>query len=223
MQSLLQNRRLKSRILSRRDQEVQGSEQIPDKNNNNNNTNDEGASLLLVHSNGDDSTNPRSWSLFHRSRAFLLIWLLVFTQGWISTASSNVTRPASQSYGVSETAETLTTALFFLGLALGALFAGPLSETFGRNAVYLVSTAVLLCFTAGAAVTKSFGGELALRFLGGVASSPTLSIYGGTLADLFDDGERLARWPVFALSPLLGPVVAPIVGGWVSGNVDWRW
>ena len=73
-------------------------------------------------------------------------------------------------------------------------------------------------------MSRNFGSELVTRFLGGLSSSPTLSVYGGTLADLFSDEERKARWPLFALSPLLGPVLAPLVGGWIhDAGTDWRW
>ncbi|KAF2764341.1 MFS general substrate transporter, partial [Teratosphaeria nubilosa] len=161
--------------------------------------------------------------MFHRYRVFTIVWLLVFTQGWVSTCQSNVATYGSRDLHVSETAWSLLTALFFLGIALGALVAGPLSETFGRNSVYLVSTFLMLCFTLGCALAPNFAAMLVLRFLAGVASSPTLSIYGGSLADLFDNEERRSVWPSFALSPLLGPILAPVVGGWISGHIDWRW
>jgi MFS family permease len=90
--------------------------------------------------------------------------------------------------------------------------------------MYLASTAVMMAFTLGTALAPNYGAQIAFRFLSGVASSPSLSIYGGTLADLFDDKVRRAVWPVFSISPLLGPVLAPIAGGWIStSRIDWRW
>ncbi|KAF7192809.1 putative efflux pump kojT [Pseudocercospora fuligena] len=225
MQSLIQYRRLKTRVSHTRSQyeltnQSSSSSSPPQKN-----LEDDGSILITPEFDPtDDSISPRTWSPFHRYRAFTIIWLLVFTQGWISTCDSNVTGPASETYHVSETAQTLATGLFFVGLALGALFAGPLSETFGRNPVYLFSTFGVLSFTLGSALSRNFGSELVTRFLGGLCASPTLSVYGGTLADLFSDEERKARWPLFALSPLLGPVLAPLVGGWIhDAGTDWRW
>jgi DHA1 family multidrug resistance protein-like MFS transporter len=153
-----------------------------------------------------------------------IVWLLVFTQGWVATCDSTVGKLAAKEYHVSPTAETVSTAIFMVGLSAGALFAGPLSETVGRNPMYLASTVLMMAFTLGAALAPNYGALLAFRFLSGIASSPSLSIYGGTLADLFDEKGRRAVWPVFSISPLLGPVLAPVAGGWIStSSVDWRW
>ncbi len=43
------------------------------------------------------------------------------------------------------------------------------------------------------------------------------------MADLFATAERSLVWPFFALSPMLGPIVAPLVSGWVAQYVGWRY
>lgn len=45
--------------------------------------------------------------------------------------------PASKEFGVSEVAESLATGLFLVGFGVGALVAGPISETIGRSPVYI--------------------------------------------------------------------------------------
>ncbi|KAK5071782.1 hypothetical protein LTR64_004441 [Lithohypha guttulata] len=50
-----------------------------------------------------------------------------------------------------------------------------------------------------------------------------MAIYGGSLADLFEREERASVWPFFALSPLLGPTLAPIASGWIAEYFGWRW
>ncbi|KAK5116215.1 hypothetical protein LTR62_008541 [Meristemomyces frigidus] len=214
MQSILQYRRLHHRDLDTQSRQIAHERQHEGKDS---------SSTIEVTANGDDSTSPREWSTLHRTRAAAIVWLLVFSQGWVSTCDSEATKPAGLAYHVSETSQTLATALFMIGLSTGALIAGPVSETVGRNPVYLGSTVLLLVFTLGAALAPNFGAQVAFRFLSGVASSPTLSVYGGTLADLFSDEERKAIWPVFATAPLLGPVLAPFAGGWIVQNYEWRW
>jgi DHA1 family multidrug resistance protein-like MFS transporter len=216
MQSFIQSRRLRERVKQNQEHETEKSEVKKSE--------DGGHDTIIVADNGDDSTDPRSWSAWHRYRATGIVWLLVFAQGWVSTCDSTVAKLAAKEFGVSPTAESVSTAIFMLGLSAGALFAGPLSETVGRNPMYLFSTVLMMCFTLGAALSPNYGAILAFRLLSGIASSPSLSIYGGSLADLFDNKERRAVWPVFATSPLLGPVLAPVVGGWITTTgVDWRW
>lgn len=177
-----------------------------------------------VTSDGDgDPTSAQKWPNSLRIRTTLIVWLLVFTEGWVSACDGNSVKGAATAFHVSETAETCATGLFLIGLSTGCLIAGPLSETYGRNPVYLFSSFAFLCFTLGAALAPNFGAQITFRFLGGACSSPTLSIYGGTLADLFTTRERSYVWPYFALSPLLGPVLSPLVGAWIAGHISFRW
>lgn len=160
---------------------------------------------LIVRPSGVDvHTDAHNWPLSYRFWTTCILFVMVFALGWVSSCDSDVLGPAAAQFHVSETAETLATALFMIGLASGSLVGGPLSESVGRNAVYLGSMVAFLCFTLGSAIAPNFGAQLAFRFLSGVFSSPTLSMYGGSLADLWTPEERGVVWPVFALSPVLG-------------------
>ncbi|KAG9566916.1 MFS general substrate transporter, partial [Aureobasidium melanogenum] len=172
---------------------------------------------------GKDQADPHNWSRTKRTWTTVLLFCLVFSQGWVSACDSNVTKPSAKEFHVSQTSETLATALFLLGISLGSLIVGPLSEELGRNPVYLVPSFLYLCFLLGDALSPNFGAQIAFRFLSGLASSSTLSIYGGSLADLYTTEERNKVWPVFALSPLLSPILSPVAGGWIDGHISWRW
>jgi DHA1 family multidrug resistance protein-like MFS transporter len=172
---------------------------------------------------GKDQANPRNWSRSKRLWTTLLLFLMVFSQGWVSACDSNVTKPSSKEFHVSQTSETLATALFILGISAGSLVVGPLSEELGRSPVYLVPSFLYLCFTLGDALSPNFAAQLVFRFLAGISASSTLSIYGGSLADMWDNEERNKIWPVFALSPLLSPILSPVAGGWITGHISWRW
>ncbi|CAK3963414.1 MFS general substrate transporter [Lecanosticta acicola] len=183
-----------------------------------------GSSVVSVLADGEDGTDPRRWQRIRRIRATVIVWLLVFSQGWVSTSTSKITKSAAHEFHVLTTMQMLATALFMIGLGLGALVAGPVSETIGRNPVYLSSTLLLLSFCLGTALSPNIGAEITFRFLSGLASSPTLSIYGGSLADMFDKHQRRSIWPVFALAPLLGPLSAPVANAWmIQQGLSWRW
>jgi DHA1 family multidrug resistance protein-like MFS transporter len=172
---------------------------------------------------GKDQADPHNWSRSKRLWTTFLLFMMVFSQGWVSACDSNVTKPSSREFHVSQTSETLATALFILGISLGSLVVGPLSEELGRSPVYLVPSFLYLCFTLGDALSPNFAAQLIFRFLAGICSSSTLSIYGGSLADMWNNEERNNVWPFFALSPLLSPILSPVAGGWISGHISWRW
>ena len=50
-----------------------------------------------------------------------------------------------------------------------------------------------------------------------------MTLVGGSLADLWRTEERGVPMAAFSAAPFLGPAVGPLVGGFVSDNLGWRW
>lgn len=71
-------------------------------------------------------------------------------------------------------------ALFTIGVGFGPAFAAPLSETFGRSAVYKITAVIYFLLVLGSALTPTFAGLLICRFLAGMAGGPCIPITGGT-------------------------------------------
>jgi MFS family permease len=64
---------------------------------------------------------------------------------------------------------------------------------------------------------------LAFRALSGFGASVADALAGGVLSDLWAAEERGTAFAVFMAAPLLGPGLGPILGGFVSEGVGWRW
>lgn len=177
----------------------------------------------LVTFNSHDPNDPKQWptptKLFYTS----LIFGLVLVTGWASAADSSARMTAAKQYHVIPIVESLATASYLCGVGAGALLAGPLSETVGRNATYFVTFAIFLACLTGSALAPNFATQLVFRTLAGFFASPSMSIFGGSLADMFSQDDRALVWPFFSLSPLLGPTLAPIAGGWLVKYKSWQW
>jgi MFS family permease len=115
---------------------------------------------------------------------------------------------ASEEFHVSQVAENLSTAMFLFGVGTGALFAGPISETIGRNPTYLVATALYLCFVLGSAMTPTFGGQVVCRFLVGLSASATLTINGASVNDQFRPVKRALVFPIVAWANVAGKAIS---------------
>jgi hypothetical protein len=81
--------------------------------------------------------SPRLWPLYQRTLYTVLITMEGFIVSWAGSITSSATKAASEEFGVSETVESIATGLYFIGFGLGSLAAGPVSETFGRNFIYI--------------------------------------------------------------------------------------
>ncbi|PNP37438.1 hypothetical protein TGAMA5MH_10672 [Trichoderma gamsii] len=173
----------------------------------------------------NDPLNPRNWSLTKRVFCTFNVGMIALVVGLAASIDSAVIARAAKDFGVSQVAEALATGLFLVGFGFGALVAGPLSETVGRNLVYFGSLALYMLFLMGAGLSKSLGAQLVCRFFAGFFGESPLSTVGGSISDMWDPLNRLIAFPIFATAGLMGPVTGPIIGGWISqsSDVSWRW
>ncbi|RYP55614.1 hypothetical protein DL769_010104 [Monosporascus sp. CRB-8-3] len=61
------------------------------------------------------------------------------------------------------------------------IFAGPLSESVGRNPTYLVSTFCYMLFVMGSALAPEFAGQIVCRYIVSLFSSAILGINGSSI------------------------------------------
>ena len=124
--------------------------------------------------------------------------------------------------GTSPAGVQLTLTSFMVGLAIGHLVFGPLSDRFGRRTPLLVGTAVAATAGTACAVAPTLQLLVALRLVHGLAAASGMVIARSIVSDVAQ-GARAAR--VYAvLMALLGiaPIVAPLAGGTIIGLSGWR-
>ncbi|KAI1451933.1 MFS general substrate transporter [Annulohypoxylon moriforme] len=181
---------------------------------------------VTIHVENDDGPlDPKNWRQAFRCKNVGILCFLIFTQVWSGAAESIANKTASAEFGVGQIAENLSTAIYLFGIGSGAFFAGPLSETIGRNPTYLASTFCYLFFVLGSASTPTFGGQIACRYFVGLFSSATLSINGSSVRDQFRPVKRAFAFPIIAWANVAAPAMAPIAGGWIilNSSLSWRW
>ena len=111
---------------------------------------------------------------------------------------------------------------FVLGMGIGTLFAGPLSDSFGRRNV-IVGGAVLYCAAAAMAmVAPSLETVLAARVLQGLGAAGPRVVSLALVRDLYK-GREMARVVSFAMMIFtLVPAVAPLAASGIIAAWGWR-
>ncbi len=115
---------------------------------------------------------------------------------------------------------TLTACL--IGLAVGQLICGPLSDTFGRRRPLLIGLALYTVASLLCAIAPTVWGLVALRLLQGLGGAAGIVIARAVVRDHFA-GAEAARF--FALTMLvngLAPILAPIIGGQLLLITTWQ-
>ncbi|KAJ5899405.1 hypothetical protein N7495_004149 [Penicillium taxi] len=164
----------------------------------------------------DDAGNPHNWSRNYRWYITMVASLLVVCIAYGSAIVTGGLGLIEEKYNVSEEVAILTCSIMVCGFAVGPLLWSPLSEIIGRRPVYIVSMSLYTIMNIPCALSPNIGGLLASRFLCGVFSSSGLSLAGGTIADIWDIEERGMAIAYFAAAPYCGPVIGPIVNGWIN-------
>ena len=116
---------------------------------------------------------------------------------------------------------TLTT--FFLGMALGQLLGGPLSDQRGRRIPLIAGGVICTLGALGCAVTPSIGLLVVFRVLQGFGGGLAAVVARAVVVDVAK-GDQLAK--VMSIMMALGglaPMVAPVLGGAVlTLGGSWR-
>ncbi|ODV91571.1 hypothetical protein CANCADRAFT_46606 [Tortispora caseinolytica NRRL Y-17796] len=171
----------------------------------------------------DDPANPRNWSRAYK-------WYITISAGFMFLAvtfgsSVYVSGSVEIMYEmhVSRTVSLLGLTLYLFGLSAGPMLGAPVSEILGREIVYLSSMPCAILFNVGIAQANNIGTILVCRFFAGVFASPVMAISSGTMVDLWDDKDIGKAACIFGLMPFTGPVIGPLIGGFVVTRKDWRW
>ncbi|HEY3481018.1 MAG TPA: multidrug effflux MFS transporter, partial [Streptomyces sp.] len=115
---------------------------------------------------------------------------------------------------------TLTACL--LGMALGQLVVGPLSDRWGRRHPLLTSMAIYVVATAVCAFAPSAGLLIAFRLVQGLAGAAGIVIARAVVRDLYDGVEMARFFSTLMLVSGAAPIVAPVIGGQILRLTDWR-
>lgn len=117
----------------------------------------------------------------------------------------------------------MSLASFFVGIALGQIFYGPVTDRFGRKkplyfGLILYGLASLLCAT-----TDSVNGLIFFRFLQALGSCAGMVISRAVVRDLFPPHECAKIFSLLMLIMGVAPILAPVIGGTIASTLGWRY
>jgi multidrug resistance protein len=151
----------------------------------------------------------------------------MFTNGIRGMASSilalAVPSIMDELHSNNENLAILVISIFILGFTFGPLIAVPISKTHGRLIVYNVSNIFFLVFNIACAVSSDIGMLVGFRFLAGCVSGTPMAIGGGTIHDLILRKKRRMAMGIFRSGLLVGPIIRPLITGYIVNALSWRW
>ncbi|KAB5513296.1 major facilitator superfamily domain-containing protein [Coniochaeta sp. 2T2.1] len=170
-----------------------------------------------------DPENPRNWPPWKKWTNIITISVISFVVPLVSAMLAPAVELVMQDFNTSSTAfATLVVSIFVLGFACGALLLPPLSELYGCVLIYHITNVLFLAFTIVCALARNESMLLVFRFLSGFAGVATITIGSGSIADLMPREKRGKAVSIWSVGTILGPMVGPIIGGYVTEVSGWR-
>jgi DHA1 family bicyclomycin/chloramphenicol resistance-like MFS transporter len=116
----------------------------------------------------------------------------------------------------------LTITACLLGLAVGQVIAGPLSDRFGRRLPLLIGVAAYTVTSVLCAVSPTAEALIAARFVQGLAGAVGIVIAQAAGRDVYEGGKLLRFYGRLTVLGGLAAIVGPVIGGQLASVTDWR-
>ena len=109
-----------------------------------------------------------------------------------------------------------------VGLALGQLLIGPISDKYGRKNPLIISLVIYLISTLAIIIFPNVYAMITLRFIQGVSSAGAVVISRAISTDLYHGRELAAFFALLMAVNGLAPIFSPILGSLLLQLTDWR-
>jgi DHA1 family bicyclomycin/chloramphenicol resistance-like MFS transporter len=127
-----------------------------------------------------------------------------------------------RAFGADQASVQFTLASFFVGLALGQVLYGPITDRFGRKPPLYVGLGLFALASAGCALAPRIEVLVALRFVQALGGCAALVVPRAAVRDLFDPQASARVFSLLLLVMGVAPILAPLAGGYVLALAGWR-
>jgi DHA2 family multidrug resistance protein len=169
-------------------------------------------------------TAPKDGVGVHNRGAITACVILAVIMQALDTTIANVALPYIEG-SVSASADQINWVLtsYIVAAAIMTPPSGFLSNRFGRKRMLLVAIVGFVVASMLCGFSESLVQIVGFRLLQGLFGAALVPLSQGILLDIYTVEERGSAMALFGVSVMVGPVLGPVIGGWLTANVNWRW
>ena len=156
------------------------------------------------------------------------LWLTVFlgmmaAMAPLATDMYLPSLPVMQAdFGISASLVQMTLTMTMLGMALGQIFAGPVSDYYGRKKPLVIGMAAFTAATIGCVLAENIMAFLCFRFVMGFAGASGIVVSKAIARDVCEGPELTRFFAMLMMVNGLAPILAPVIGGQILLFTTWR-
>lgn len=100
---------------------------------------------------------------------------------------------------------------------------GYFADTLGRKKFLLISITGFVAASALCGIAQNLAEIVAFRLLQGVFGAALVPLSQAIMTDAYPPQERGKAMAIWGLGVMVGPVLGPTLGGWLTDVASWRW
>jgi DHA2 family multidrug resistance protein len=142
----------------------------------------------------------------------------------LDSTIANVALPYMQgTMGASQDQINWVLTSYIVAAAIMTAPTGFLASRFGRTRLFVTSvigftTASILCGLA-----QSLGQIVVFRVIQGVFGAALVPLSQAVMFDIYPAEKRGSAMALWGMGVMIGPILGPTLGGWLTENYNWRW
>ncbi|KAA9152481.1 multidrug effflux MFS transporter [Amycolatopsis acidicola] len=115
----------------------------------------------------------------------------------------------------------LSMTAFLLGLAVGQIVLGPISDALGRRPLLLFGAALFTVFSVVCALAPGIEVLVAARLLQGFTGAAGIVVARAVVADVYEGAAAARRFSTLVVITSVAPIAAPVLGGGILAVSSW--
>ncbi|MDF7776527.1 DHA2 family efflux MFS transporter permease subunit [Sphingomonas sp. AOB5] len=142
----------------------------------------------------------------------------------LDTTIANVALPHMQT-ALGATGDTITWVLtsYIVAVAIAIPITGWLSDRIGSRNLFLIATIGFVIASALCGAAQSLEEMVAFRILQGVCAAFMNPLSQTVMLDINPPENQAKAMSIWGMGIMVGPILGPVIGGWLTDNFDWRW
>lgn len=112
---------------------------------------------------------------------------------------------------------------YLVASAIMMPLASWLASKFGRKRVMVISITAFTVASLACGLARSLEFMVFARLLQGTAGAGLIPLGQATVLDINPPEKQPSAMAVVGLGAMLGPLLGPTIGGWLTDNYSWRW
>ena len=142
----------------------------------------------------------------------------------LDTTIANVSLPTiAGNLGVSSDSSTWVITSFAVANGVAVPLTGWLMGRYGVVRTFTVSVLLFTIASFLCGIAWSLGSLVGFRILQGAVSGPMIPGSQALLISIFPSDKRATALGVWSITTLVGPIMGPVMGGYISDNYHWSW